>query len=161
MSYYTLTITPDIASALQKLEHGLNRLQIEYIEGMTEDVRVQAKQNATRGRPGLYRRSGHLADNIRAESVTGRQFGDDASITFGVDLGTVPYARIHELGGTIKPKSGGYLHFQINGRWIQARQVKIPKRPYLEPAAQQVTSVQSLRQRLELLLNSLEGRGLL
>lgn len=39
----------------------------------------------------------------------------------------------HEKGGTIKPKNGKYLRFQIDGKWIMARSVTIPARPYLGP----------------------------
>jgi phage gpG-like protein len=160
MSYYTLSITPDIQTVIQKLNSGLNALQTEFIYGLAEDARAKAKQNASRGRPGLYRRSGRLAEAIYGTPHSGSSFGDEGDVTLGVDLYDVPYAAIHERGGIIRPH-GKYLTFQIGGRWIRARQVRIPKRPYLEPAARDVTSVGSLRQRLELTISSLEGRGLL
>lgn len=45
----------------------------------------------------------------------------------------VKYARIHELGGTIKPKTAPYLHFQVRGQWVKVKEVTIPARPYLRP----------------------------
>lgn len=40
----------------------------------------------------------------------------------------VEYARIHELGGVIKPVNAEYLTFQIDGQWIRTKEVNIPKR---------------------------------
>jgi len=39
------------------------------------------------------------------------------------------YARIHEFGGVIRPRRFIYLHFKVGGRWVRARQVRIPARP--------------------------------
>jgi phage gpG-like protein len=44
------------------------------------------------------------------------------------------YARIQEMGGTIRAKSGKYLTFQIGGSWVKVPSVRIPARPYLNPA---------------------------
>ncbi|GEO82273.1 virion morphogenesis protein [Pararhodospirillum oryzae] len=41
------------------------------------------------------------------------------------------YARIHQLGGVIKPKSGEYLRFTIGETVHMVRQVTMPARPYL------------------------------
>lgn len=48
----------------------------------------------------------------------------------------VVYGPIHEFGGTIKPKVGKYLKFQIAGQWKTVKQVVIPARPFLRPAIQ-------------------------
>ena len=84
---------------------------------------------------------GHLRDSIR-KSVSDAQ----------VEVGTsVPYARIHQLGGTIKAKPGKSLRFTIGDRSVFARKVTIPARPYLgfrEADKQRL---------LELLIDHLEG----
>lgn len=50
-------------------------------------------------------------------------------------IGTnLPYARIQEFGGTIRPKKKKTLAFKINGKWVFAKKVTLPKRPYLIPA---------------------------
>lgn len=42
------------------------------------------------------------------------------------------YARIHQLGGTVRPKKGKYLKFKgLGGEDVFAREVTIPARPYL------------------------------
>ena len=44
------------------------------------------------------------------------------------------YARIHELGGVIRPVTAQYLHFVIDGAHIMTKVVHMPARPYLRPA---------------------------
>lgn len=44
------------------------------------------------------------------------------------------YARIHEYWGTIRPKKARRLVFRKNWKLIFAKQVRIPKRPYMQPA---------------------------
>ncbi len=52
-----------------------------------------------------------------------------------VEVGpTVRYGAIHEFGGTIRPIRKQFLTFKIAGGFVNVRQVRIPKRPYLAPA---------------------------
>lgn len=44
----------------------------------------------------------------------------------------VIYARIQELGGTILPRRGKYLRFQIGTRWVTVPYVTIQGKHYLE-----------------------------
>lgn len=49
-----------------------------------------------------------------------------------VRIGTnVVYAAIHQFGGTISAKGGGFLSFRIGGQFVKVRSVKIEARPYL------------------------------
>ena len=41
------------------------------------------------------------------------------------------YARIHQLGGTIRPRRAKALHFRLGDTPVFAQQVTIPARPYL------------------------------
>jgi phage gpG-like protein len=88
----------------------------------------------------LNMRSGNLARSIRSETaddgatITGRVYSD----------GSVPYARIHEFGGTTKahvivPSKARALHFIAGGKQVFASMVrhpgsKIPTRSYLRSA---------------------------
>ena len=47
----------------------------------------------------------------------------------------VRYALIHELGGKIVPVKAKMLSFEIGGKRVFAKEVNIPARPYLRPAA--------------------------
>ena len=64
----------------------------------------------------LYQTITHIADDH------GVEWGSDAE-----------YARIHQMGGTIVPKTAGALYFKLPGNlgWRFASSVTIPARPYL------------------------------
>lgn len=71
--------------------------------------------------------SGHLR-----RSITMQKGAMDVKV--GTNL---VYAQIHDKGGIIRPKKKKYLRFKINGRWVMAKKVRIPKykgRGYLTPA---------------------------
>lgn len=54
---------------------------------------------------------------------------------YGLVGTNVIYARIHEVGGVIKPTAGKYLRFKTpDGSWHTVKQVTIPARPYAAPA---------------------------
>lgn len=71
---------------------------------------------------------------LREAGIRGGLMG---SITFEADRRSVEvgtnkvYARVHQLGGTIVPKTGSHLVFTIGGRTVFAKSVTIPARPYL------------------------------
>lgn len=78
---------------------------------------------ALRVRTGRLRGSITSAVDIKGDTVLGR-------------IGTnVIYARIHELGGIIMPKTAKALRFQVApGEWRTAQKVVMPARPFLRPA---------------------------
>jgi len=130
----------------------------KMLDIMINEVEYDAKMNATTGP--LKRRTGTLARGIKGFSEIKNKTKVSAGLK--VDLRRVPYARIHELGGIIKPKKSKYLTipfpgvkgkvrqykntfvakgviFQKLGKKLKAlfvlkKQVTIPARPYLEPA---------------------------
>lgn len=86
----------------------------------------------------LSRRSGNLLESIRFQ-VDNTQNGVAAVILAGGGRNNVQYAAIHEYGGVIRPKTaGGWLKFKIGEQWIQTRMVRMPKRPYVQPAVNDV-----------------------
>ena len=73
-------------------------------------------------------RSGDLRGKMLVEK---KQQGTAMIVAGGSD---VPYAAIHETGGTILPKRGKYLRFQTqDGAWHTVSKVYIPPRPYFKP----------------------------
>lgn len=59
-----------------------------------------------------------------------------------VYIGTnVRYARIHNEGGVIKGKNGGFLKFKIGDKFIQKRKVEMPKREFLGVHSKQVKKI--------------------
>jgi phage virion morphogenesis protein len=68
-----------------------------------------------------------LVESTRLRGSITRWAGRDE-----VRVGTnVPYAAIHQFGGTIKPKSSSHLMFRIGDRFVAAKSVTIPARPFL------------------------------
>ena len=53
------------------------------------------------------------------------------NITIGKVGSNVKYARIHELGGVIKPVRAKYLAFVVDGHFVMAKEVKMPARHYI------------------------------
>lgn len=72
----------------------------------------------------LGRVSGDLARSVNYK-VSGNR------VVIGSNL---PYAGIHEFGGTIKAKRGPFLTFKIGKSWVSVNRVVIPARPFLRPA---------------------------
>lgn len=95
-----------------------------------------------RGKSGLKVRSGALLNSIGAS----KKVNDDGDGSFSGQIGSqgVPYARIHEFGGTtrphvIMPRNKKALRFMGRGgetfaKIVQHPGSKIPARPYLAPA---------------------------
>ena len=133
---YYLTMHGNPARLAQKLEPMLHHAKTEMVHEVALNAGRYAKLNAKRGQPGLIRRSGNLEGAIYARGFPRSSFADGFEINVGADLNEAPYARIHELGGVIRPrKAGGYLQFKVrDGNWVKVRAVNMPARPYLEPA---------------------------
>jgi len=56
----------------------------------------------------------------------------DTAVLVGTN---VEYAPIHEFGGVIKAKAGGWLRFQTkDGSWHSVKAVHMPARPFVRPA---------------------------
>lgn len=70
---------------------------------------------------------GKLRGESRSLSAIAYQVAAD-SVEIGSD---VIYARIHNEGGTIRPKTAGALVFSMGGQTFNVQSVKIPKRQYL------------------------------
>ena len=78
----------------------------------------------------------------RAAKKDGQTLTDTALLRRSVDYAAtsdkvmvgsnLPYARIHQLGGTIRAKKGKYLKFKgLNGEDVFVKEAKITARPYL------------------------------
>lgn len=80
--------------------------------------------------------------SARALAEGGKTLTKDAHLRDSIDYAAtptrvmvgsnLPYARIHQYGGTIRPKKAKALRFRgPGGEMIMAKQVTIPARPYL------------------------------
>lgn len=92
----------------------------------------RAVKASTRGK--YLRQAVAKADSRKILQVTG---GLRNSMVMRVEGGRVivgsahPAARIHQLGGTIKPRKATRLSIPVGNRLVQVRSVTIPARPFL------------------------------
>lgn len=141
MTAATITIRDDdVDGALQRLYDAAGSLgpvlkNIGEYETSSTKRRFLDEQDPD-GRPWLelntlYAKTkkgpGKLRGQSRSLSEIVYQVAEDS-----VEIGTnAIYARIHNEGGTIKPKSAGALLFSMGGQTFMVQQVKIPKRQFL------------------------------
>jgi phage gpG-like protein len=59
-----------------------------------------------------------------------KAFALEVTSTYARVSNPMPYAAIHQFGGTIKPKTAKALRFQVGGRWFTVKSVFIPARPF-------------------------------
>ena len=116
---------------LDQLRKSPDLLMRRMHQGFTEWLNIARKisqRDYFAGRPHLINRTGKLK---RSEFVKTSRRGFRLKGEFGAKS---IYARIHDYGGTIVPKTKPYLVFKIAGQWIRTKKVTIPKRPFLKPA---------------------------
>ena len=102
--------------------HALGRLlktrvQLGFQAGRDPYGNAWLPLRSRRGRP--LRDTGRLMNSITYQ-VQGE------TLTVGTN---VAYAPTHQFGATISARTKPFLHFVVNGRHVQVRQVKIPARP--------------------------------
>jgi phage gpG-like protein len=108
-------------------DHFTDRVKAAVKHTMETAERL-AIQNAS-GRV-LNKRTGRLVNSIK-HTVKTRRGVVSGVLTAGSN--SVPYARIHEVGGIIQGRP--WLVFQLaDGGWRKVQRVVIPRRPYLQPA---------------------------
>lgn len=119
-----------IAKIPTLLKNELQRAPGELSAYISDNMRAGRNPTPRMARtdsdPRLYVNSGALLKAASVQNATGNisetKFSNgEIVITQGVDLGVIPYARIHEYGGQA-------------GRGLKST---IPARPYLQPAIEQ------------------------
>lgn len=124
---------------LARVDMMLRRIGVE-VASISKGDYLQGPRSATK----LGRVTGQLAVSI-AYKVTGNR------VVIGSNL---PYAAIHEFGGTIRAKRGPFLVFRIGKNWISKKSVVIPSRPFLRPA------LDDARPAMTLIVNRLANEAL-
>ena len=80
-------------------------------------------------KPITYRQGQPLRDTGRLLASIGYNAEKD-NVKIGTEDGII-YAKIHQFGGVIRPRTAKTLRFFIGNRVIFAKQVVIPARPYM------------------------------
>jgi phage gpG-like protein len=106
------------------LMEGLARLMQQQTRRRIEEEKTApdgAPWKANRAGTSTLYKSGALSASIDYSASASR-----------IELGSgLVYARIHQEGGVIRPKSGKALVFQAGNQMVFARQVTIPARPFI------------------------------
>lgn len=137
-------ITTNAGEVRKEIESELSsfqkNLKFQVFRALTI-LEAEILQNL-RSRSGLRVRSGTLLNSIGASKKVYEEAGGNVVGEIGSQ--GVPYAAIHEFGGTtkphrIEPRNARVLAFQANGQDVFAKFVNhpgsvIPARPYLRPA---------------------------
>lgn len=116
------------------LEENLPAIVNTAFRKLADDTVLEARANINPSRSGLHNRSGALRGSIRLKNYIQMTPGGIGEATITAGNSKVPYARIHEQGGIIRARNAPFLVFRVGGRWIKTKQVRIPARPYLQPA---------------------------
>lgn len=144
MSFHIVITTKGLAGLPQKIKRfkiGLLARMDKALGLIGQEVSSRSTEDYLSGpRPKkLGRVSGDLARSVNYK-VTGNR------VVIGSNL---KYARIHELGGTIKAVNSPFLVFKIGKNWISKRSVVIPARPFLSPALKDsIPAARSIIQRM-------------
>lgn len=120
-----------VRELFQKLEADMPEINRRILGVLSEEVVTRSQRDYLRGGHPLNRVTGNLA-----QSLTHKVYGSYAEV--GSNL---VYAPVHEFGATINPGAKGFLAWKDRqtGKWIYTRKpVRIPPRPYLRPALDDV-----------------------
>jgi phage gpG-like protein len=123
------TMTPDLARklAVAKSPEVVWRAAGTQVLSITKRA---FREPSMRQQSWPAKRSGDASNLIAKGTLLSSVRMTDVSST-GVSLGSDrPYARIHQLGGIIRPVSAKALRFFSGGKWWTVKQVKMPARPY-------------------------------
>ncbi|MFZ5584526.1 MAG: hypothetical protein ACOZHQ_01220 [Thermodesulfobacteriota bacterium] len=81
-------------------------------------------------------RMGHGGPAIRTGRLVrslGWRVAGGGDALLGELYAEAPYAGVQEQGAVILARRAKHLKFRVAGRWVQARRVVIPARPFLRP----------------------------
>jgi phage gpG-like protein len=113
----------EASKMLKRLRQRMPTIDRVIRGAIADSIVGHVQKNKLRGQV-LHRKTGDLASHLTWRHVSEHETA--------VGVYGVIYARIHELGGTIRPKTaGGALRFRIGNQWIVAKLVRMPKRSYL------------------------------
>lgn len=126
-----LSVETDIKEALDMLE-GLGGKRSTVMRHLLSGIGTSAKNEAKKAYRsfGLHKRSGTLY-----KSFTRKVFRSGKAVMVSAKARSkdnVFYGYALAKGSLVRPKNGGWLTFQIDGKWVRTRSVKLPPRDFVE-----------------------------
>jgi len=127
MVEYKIDVEPGVQDQLKKWQREMPTFMRSLMQAFASELSGLAAE-----------RAGNVLNVITGRlrtSVFARALGD-SGLEIGAGSG-VTYARIHEFGGTISAKGGGWLRFKGSRGWATVKSVYIPARPYVRPTVEE------------------------
>lgn len=121
-----------VSGVQKELQTGLRFTCKRAAEHARDEVRDQIPPPRGAGRFPGYAATGRLRGNVVSNDPTRTSGGWQASVYVKDDAVTNKYARIHNVGGIIVPRTKPYLVFQIQGHWVRTKKVIIRPKHYME-----------------------------
>ena len=142
----------EVLRSSRKLHSDLTAANMQACKAAAREVQLAIKDNLPGFRSSAGKFEGYAATGAlrRAVSVTAprktRQ-GYEAEVFMAPDS-TRKYQSIHEYGGIIRVRNKPYLVFNVKGRWVRVKQVRIRQKKYWRGVTPRNTAVK-IRQRTE------------
>lgn len=133
---------------LEKLGGDRKKMMRRLLSGIGTSAKAKVKKAYKTY--GLHKNSGELYKSIKSRVVrSGRGVIIDAKAQR--DEG-VFYGYALAKGARITAKDGGFLSFQKDGKWIRAKEVKLPERDFVARPVEEYLKTQAFRDRLDSLV---------
>lgn len=126
----------EVVARLNRMVPEIHAAVLGSLKTWGTELAGYIKESKLSGDP-LHRRSGDLS-----RSVVPYLKDSGTTVEGGAGAGAgIPYARIHEYGGTITAKNAPYLCFQTqDGRWHKVKSVVMPERSYMRTSFREQAS---------------------
>ncbi len=133
---------------LEKLGGDRKKMMRRLLSGIGTSAKAKVKK--TYKTYGLHKNSGELYKSIKSRVVrSGRGVIIDAKAQSD---GGIFYGYALAKGARITAKDGGFLSFQKDGKWIRAKEVKLPERDFVARPVEEYLKTQAFRDRLDSLV---------
>ena len=135
---------PDVLRSSTRLHYDITAATAKSCKAAAREVQLGIRDKLPGYRTAAGKFEGYAATGAlrRAVSVTDPR---KTAAGYHAEVFLAPgrhmeYARIHEFGGIIRAKNPtGYLRFQVRGRWVRVRQVRIRQKKYWRGATTSTT----------------------
>jgi phage gpG-like protein len=124
--------TAKVAEALGKLKQNKDLFR-KALSLIGEEAVSNIVRNKLSGQV-LKVKTGKLKQSIK----WGLEGWNKAWVGVGEGTPGSRYGSIHEFGGVIVPRHANALRFRIKDKWVMAKKVTIPRRPYVWPGLQEI-----------------------
>ena len=153
----TVSLEADLDEPLAMLEE-LGAKERTVLKNILSGVGTDAKAAVKRSyrSSGLHRRTGALYKGI-SRKVTKDGRSVIVSTTARNDR-QVLYGGALAKGSLIEPDGKAFLAFQVDGKWVRRRQVKLPERPFITQPVLRHMETTAFREKLDKLVEREVGK---